>query len=38
MAFFEGALGYKELRDMPLSEIEMLQEEAARINARRNQK
>jgi len=38
MTFFEGALNYKDLRNMPLPEIAMLHEEAKRIHARRNKK
>jgi uncharacterized small protein (DUF1192 family) len=38
MSFFEGALSYKELREMPLPEISMLQGEAKRIHAQRNKK
>ncbi len=38
MAFFEGAVGYTELKNMPLVEIAELQVEAQRINALRNRK
>jgi len=38
MVFFEGALGYSELKDMPLVEIAALQVEAQRINVLRNRK
>ena len=32
MTFFEGALGYTELKNMPLPELKMLHEEAERID------
>ena len=35
MVFFEGALGYEELRNMPLVEVAMLQREAERIHKQR---
>jgi len=38
MSFFEGALGYSELRDMPLIEIAALQIEAKRIANYRSRK
>ena len=38
MVFFEGALGYTELKDMPLIEIVALQVEAQRIAALRKRK
>jgi len=38
MVFFEGALGYTELKNMPLVEIAALQVEAQRIAALRNRK
>ncbi len=35
MVFFGGALGYEELNNMPLVEVEMLQMEAEKIARKR---
>jgi hypothetical protein len=38
MSFFEGALSYEYLKNMPLPELAMLHEEASRINTARKAK
>lgn len=35
MVFFEGAIGYSELRNMPYPELELLHEQASKIGAKR---
>jgi uncharacterized small protein (DUF1192 family) len=38
MVFFEGAISYDRLCNMPFPELAMLTEEAQRISAQRNKK
>jgi len=38
MVFFEGAVSYTELKNMPFPELAMLQKEAQRIAAQRSKK
>ncbi len=38
MVFFEGAVGYSELRNMPYPELTLLHEQATKIGAERIRK